>query len=155
MPASNLVGAGLLIALLTGAEAQQEQRFVLLPPSAATSVAELYPRKGPDRIDGSWQPKLAQIKALEAHLQDISKLRSYDAPDGAQIDHPDRYFRQYVAVVRAGEPVIYVNALCDVYDRPQWRQKFIPISDGGNCFWQAWYDPATATFSELAVNGRA
>ena len=155
MRTHNFIGVGFLIVLLTGAQAQQEQRFVLLPPSQANSLAEKYERKGPDRIDGTWQPTTSQIQALEANLSRISDLRSYDAPNGEQIEYPDRYFRQYVAVIRAGERLIYINALCDVRNIPQWRNQLVSVYDGGNCFWQAWYDPATGSFSELAVNGRA
>jgi hypothetical protein len=149
------IGASLLIVLLIGAQAQQEQRFVLLPSSAANSLAEQYPRKGPDRIDGSWQPTISQIKVLEANLHNISNLTSFDDPNGQKIEHPDRYFRQYVAVVRAGVRLIYINALCDVYHRPEWRNHLVRVLDGGNCFWQVWYDPATGSFSDLAVNGSA
>ena len=151
----NFIGAGFLIVLLTSAQAQQEQRFVLLPSIEAKSLAEKYDRKGPDRIDGSWRPAPSQIQALEANLSRISDLRSYDAPNGEQIEHPDRYFRQYVAAIRAGERLIYINALCDVRDVPQWRNHLVSPSDGTHCFWQAWYDPATGGFSELAVSGRS
>jgi hypothetical protein len=157
----NFIGAGLLSVLLIGARAQPEQRpeqmFVLLPPSEATSLAEKYERKGPDRIDGSWQPNLTQIKALEANLSRISDLRSDDAPsiekNDKKIDHPDRYFRQYVAVVRAGQRLIYINALCDTHNSPGWRSHLVSDFGGGYCFWQAWYDPATESFSDLTVNG--
>lgn len=155
MRTRNFIGVCLLLFLLINVKAQQEQRYVLLPHSESNTLADRYPRKGPDRIDGSWQPKLSQIEALEAHLQDISKLKSDDTPNGKQIDHPDRYLRQYVAVIQGGEPLIYINALCNVHSNPDWRHRLILVSDGGNCYWQAWYDPATATYFDLTINGRA
>jgi hypothetical protein len=153
MRTRSFIGAGLLIVLLTNSQAQQEQRFVLLPPGESNSLAEEFPRKGPDRIDGSWQPKIAQIKALEANLSHVSDLTSNYEPNGETVEHPDRFFRQYVAVVRGGQLLIYINALCDVHNRPEWRNHLVPVFTGGNCFWQAWYDPATGSFSELSVNG--
>lgn len=154
MQARNLIGTGFLLFLVC-AQAQQEQRFVLLPPRESNTLAEEFPRKGPERIDGSWQPTIAQIQTLETNLSRISDLTSDDNPNAQKIDHPDRYFRQYVAVVRAGERLIYINALCNVHSKPEWRTRLIRVLDGGNCYWQAWYDPVTGTFSELTVNGRA
>lgn len=152
MRTRNFIGACLLLLLLINAQAQQELRYVLLPPSESNTLADRYPRKGPDRIDGIWQPTTSQIKALESNLQNISSLRSDDAPNGQQIDHPARYFRQYVAVIQGGEPLIYINSLCNVHANPDWRHHLVSAFGGGNCYWQAWYDPATATYFDLTIN---
>jgi hypothetical protein len=147
--------ACLLIFLTTYARTQQEQRFVLLPEREANSLAKMYPKDGPDRINGGWQPSQPQIQSLEANLPHVSDLRSGGAPNGEKITHPELYFRQYVAVVRAGQKLIYVNAICQIRYAPDWREHVAVVMDGGNCFWQAWFDPATQKFSELYINGRA
>ena len=144
-----------LIFLITGAQGQQEQRFVLLPASEANSLARMYPKNGPEKIDGSWQPTKSQIETLEANLSHISDLRSGGAPNGEKIAHPEQYYRQYVPVVRDGQKLIYVNALCEVRFSTDWREHVAIVMDGGNCFWQAWYNPATEKFLTLYINGHA
>ena len=147
--------ASILIFLFTGAQGQQERRFVLLPASEAINLARMYPKKGPERIDGGWQPTQSQIETLEANLPHVSDLRSFGAPKGETIDHPEQYYRQYLAVIRAGQNLIYVNALCHVQYISDWRDHIAIVMDGGHCFWQAWYDPATEKFLTLYINGRA
>ena len=151
----NLIVASLLTSFFAGAQAQQESRFVLLPAGEAGSLAREYPKDGPDRIDGSWQPTKAIIDDLEASLPRISELRSFGAPNSAKIEHPGSYFRQYLAVIRGGKKKIYVNAMCDVTYSVDWRTHLATVTDGGNCFWQAWFDPATGKFTDLYINGRA
>ena len=155
MATRNLIVAGLLIFLITGVHGQQEQRYVLLPASEASNLARMYPKKGPERIDGSWQPTQTQIETLEANLPHVSDLKSFGAPKGETIKHPEQYYRQYLAVIRAGQSLIYVNALCQKQDISDWRNHVAIVMDGGSCFWQAWYDPATEKFLNLYINGRA
>jgi hypothetical protein len=147
------VETGLLVCLIAGAQGQREQRFVLLPASEATKFASDYPRAGPQSIGGSWQPTTSQVEVLESNLSLISSLRSGGAPNGTRIEHPERYYRQYLAVLRGGHALIFVNSLCDIKYNTDWRTHIAVVMDGGNCFWQAWYDPTTSKFSELMVNG--
>ena len=128
---------------------------MLLPASEVGSFARMYPTKGPERIDGSWQPTNDDIDTIEANLHYISDLRSFGAPNGEKIEHPDTYFRQYLAVFRGGQKRIYINAMCDVKYSTDWRTHLAIVMDGGNCFWQAWYDPATQKFLSLMINGVA
>jgi hypothetical protein len=77
-------------------------------------------------------------------------------PASIRIEHPDRYFRQYVAVLVDGRKEIFINALCDeVQPPPDWHTRLAIYSDGATCFWRAFYDPATGEFSELDINARA
>ena len=82
------------------------------------------------------------------------KIRGWEATN-IRIDHPDKYFRQYVGVRHRGKRQIYINAFCD--DRPpsDWRTRFYVVIDGATCDWHAFYDPGTKTFSDLTINGRA
>ncbi len=155
MRTKSLVIASTLAFLITGAHGQQEQRFVLLPASEVSNLAKDYPQYGPDKIDGSWLPSESQIGALEANVRHISDLRNGGAPNGEKIVHPEQYYRQYVAVVRAGQSLIYVNALCRIGNASYWRDHLYRVMDGGSCAWQAWYDPATEKFLSLSINGRA
>ena len=92
---------------------------------------------------------------IEANLPQIAELSNKDQDASRHIDDPNQYFRQYLAVVANGKRIIFVNALCKVEPGKDWRKHLIIVTDGGKCFWHALYDPATQTFSNLLVNGRA
>ncbi|MGD0801761.1 MAG: hypothetical protein ABR906_10630 [Terracidiphilus sp.] len=155
MSPRNFVVAVFLIVLNTCIHGQQRQQYVLLPSTETNNLANMFPKDGQEKIDGSWQPTKSQIETLETNITRISDLRSFGAPKGEKIEHPENYFRQYLAVVRAGKNLIYVNALCEVQYNIDWRNHVAIVWDGGNCYWQAWYDPATEKFSNLYINGRA
>ncbi len=117
----------------------------MLPAGAAVEIT-----KG-----GTWQPTAAEIGGLEFSLPLVPYLTTENRPasSGIRIDHPEQYFRQYVAVVGKSKKLIYVNAFCDQI--PNWRQGFVNIMDGGTCCWQALYDPNTYTFLTMWINGVA
>jgi hypothetical protein len=133
--------------LMRPPQGQSSIRSVLLPPSAATLIAS----------DGTWQPTKADVDGLEASLWQVSNLRQQNGPASgrSRIDHPEQYFRQYVAVIRKGKKLIYVNAFCHQDYASYWREQLVAVLDGGACFWQALYDPSIGRFSALTVNGEA
>jgi hypothetical protein len=118
-------------------------RFVLLPASEAILVPNA----------GTWRPTKADIDGLEARLQELSRVKAEDRSAGQiTVDHPRQYFRQYVAVIREGRKLIFVNAFCDEVQFPDWHQRLVVVFDGGSCYWQALYEPATHRFSALLVH---
>ena len=64
------------------------------------------------------------------------------------IDHPERYFRQYVAISRAGKRVLYINAFCDENPPAYWRKRLVIVADGATCYWQAFCDEEVFTFDD-------
>ncbi|MGB6973300.1 MAG: hypothetical protein WBD67_01320 [Terracidiphilus sp.] len=139
---------------LAAAPGQQEKKSVLLPESEVKSLAPHFQRTFLLRIQGAWQPSEAQMQRLKAGLSQVSSLRSVNSPPNVKIANPEKYFRQYLAVVRAGKKLIYVNAFCSAEDLPYWHSHLVTVMDGGDCFWQAWYDPITEKFFDLSINGR-
>jgi hypothetical protein len=139
-----IVIASFLCSILASIQGQQEQRFVVLPARVAGSVAS----------QGSWQPTKADIDGLEANLSKVSALKAEGWPSTIRIDHPQQYFRQYVAILRGGQRRIYVNAFCDEQLRSEWRDRLVVVNDGATCFWQALYDPTIKKFSNLRINAR-
>ena len=71
---------------------------------------------------------------------------------------PRKYYRQYAGILVDGHKIIYVNALCETaamkYET-YWRERYVSVFDGGECFWHLRYDRGTKRFSELMVNGVA
>ncbi|MGD0902786.1 MAG: hypothetical protein ABR924_07575 [Terracidiphilus sp.] len=158
MRARKWVVAGLLVLLTYSGRAQQEQRSALLPASEVKGVAARYPKTGPNRITGAWEPTKADIDGLEANLHQISDLSRRSASPSLRIEHPENYIRQYVGVLQAGKKRIFVYASCGFNGNqpppsPFWRDHLIFVSDGGNCVWQSLYDPSSKTFLELRING--
>ncbi|HEX5233767.1 MAG TPA: hypothetical protein VFW25_00410 [Silvibacterium sp.] len=144
--------AALLLLLTMSVQAQQAQRSVLLPPSDLSRPLLLSPG---DRIQpGNWKPNKADIDGLEAKLSTISGMKAERWEPSLHIEHPEQYFKQYVAVIRGGEKLIYVNAFCEDPPPADWRRRLVVVLDGGTCFWQALYDPSTREFSHLIINSR-
>lgn len=161
LPRRWVVIAFLCSALLPTAGASQEPRtssgsptplYVLLSGSEA-EIAILRSRLGP-KVAGGWKANGEIVAALESNLKNITSLRSGGGVKGIRIEHPEKYYRQYVPVVVAGRKLIYVNAFCRS-EVPDWRTHFVTILDGGDCVWSVLYDPATGQFSDLEVNGDA
>jgi len=127
-------------------------RFVLLP---ATEIATYAAVSGGARAHvENWEPTLGDINDLEANLSQITALSNKEPDANRHIDDPSQYFRQYLAVAVNGKKTIFVNALCSVEPGDSWRKHLIVVMDGGKCYWNAVYDPATQKFSDLVVNGR-
>ena len=109
-----------------------------------------------DPIIDYWTPTEADVAVLEASLPTF--LESEIPPDHYNrriLERLDLYKRQYFGLtLQAGQPVIYANFFCvDEFD--YWLESLVFVMDGGECFFQVLYDPATDEFSRLRVNGFA
>ena len=125
--------------------------FVLLPESEVTAYAGLF-GDSKKRLE-SWGPTVADIDDLNSNLSQISALSDKEPDTNRHIDHPDQYYRQYLAVVADGKKTIFVNAMCSIAQQENWRKRLHVANDGGTCFWHATFDPSTQQFSNLAING--
>ena len=109
-----------------------------------------------DPIIDYWTPEQAQVRELEAAL--IPFLEANFSLDDWRYgfwDDLESYKRQYYGVTfERGTPLIYANYFCvDEFD--YWRTGHVSVMDGGECFFQVLYNPATEEFSDLRVNGYA
>jgi len=125
--------------------------FALLPATETAEFARRFVESGVQVK--SWEPTVADMNDAESSLSQISALSSKNPGD--QINHPEQYFRQYLAVSIDGKKRLFLNAFCTSRGDGYWRTHLVFVYDGGNCFWHATYDPSTQKFSELRVNGRA
>jgi hypothetical protein len=130
---------------------------VVLSPTESAVAAKDFPRWPRETVNGTWTLSQSDVDGLESHLSHIADIpfpnRAYS---GSQIPHPEKYFRQYAGIVLNGHKIIYVNALCEEAGNKYetyWREHFVLVFDGGECFWHIRYDPETKRFSELIVNG--
>jgi hypothetical protein len=145
----------ILLLFISSVQSQQEKRSVLLPVHELKSVSDRYSSDRSEKYDGTWEPTKADLDGLEKSLPQVSKIKIFGWATKIHIEHPELYYRQYVAVLVAGKKMIFVNAFRYVQEFPQWRDRLVLVHDGDLCFWQALYDPATMRFSNLRINARA
>jgi len=105
-----------------------------------------------DMALGWWLPTAEEIAALEAALP--NHLRTFsDERTIALADKVGTYKRQYAGLVIDGRALIFVNALCFDPTDGGWTSGPIFVDDGGDCFFQLYYEPSTGGFRELSING--
>lgn len=126
---------------------------VLLPASETAAYARYYLRI-PGLPVRSWEPDRGNLAALEAALPQIKGLNA-QAHDPRHIPDPDRYLLQYLPIIQRGKKRIFVNAFCHAPTDVEWRSHLYVVVDGGECYWQVYYDPSDGKFSNLIINGRA
>jgi hypothetical protein len=54
--------------------------------------------------------------------------------------------------LREGRKLFYVSAFCESPPPERWHRQLYVVSDGGTCFWQAFYDPALKKYFHLTIN---
>ena len=116
----------------------------------AHSGAMLFGISGP-----FWTPTESQVRDLEQRLPDF--LKSSTEPR-ANLIQPKLagYKRQYFGFTIVGKRQILLNAFCDAGGpKDYWRSQVVFVLDGGECYFQASYDPATKSFTSLSINGEA
>ncbi len=102
-----------------------------------------------------WTPTEPQVRDLEDRLPDF--LKSSTEPR-ANLIRPKLagYKRQYFGFTIAGKKQILLNAFCDAGGpKDYWRSQIVFVLDGGECYFQVSYDPATKLFTSLSINGEA
>lgn len=153
LPWNRLVAVVLALCAV-GAHAQPEEQALILPQSEAKPMVgkTMEPKLV---TTGTWDPTETEVGPLEANLNQIANL-SHANSSYRRIEHPEKYFRQYLGLLAGSRKFIYVNAFCGINDgKPprEWRSKLVVIWDGGSCVWQAIYDVSTNKFISLSVNG--
>jgi hypothetical protein len=133
---------------------QTKTLWVLLPETEAERARQLCSRPGPPKFQGTWKPTDTDIQTMESRLSRISRLRTQSGIVGEQIEHPERYHRQYLGIVIDNRKFIFINAFCDSKPDDSWREMLVDICDGG-CSWGVVYDVAAGKFSHLEMNGVA
>ena len=132
----------LVLSMFIGVGAQSESNFVVLTTQLPHGIIA---------TQGTWNPSTIDIAKAERSIPQIATLAANHPSN--HIDHPERDFKQYVPIRQAGRNLLYVNGFCKAPS--YWHTQLVIVLDGGSCYWQALYDPATDKYSNLRVNGRA
>jgi hypothetical protein len=132
----------LILSMLIAVGAQPESNFVVLTTQLPHGIIA---------TQGTWNPSKIDIAKAEDSISQIATLAAIHPSN--HLDHPERDFKQYVPIRQAGRNLLYVNGFCKAPS--YWHTQLVVVLDGGSCYWQALYDPATDKYSNLTVNGRA
>jgi len=118
----------------------------------AELAANFYQGLTGEQASAYWTATPEDIAALEAalppYLQTAAAERSPDLWQNVAT-----YQRQYIGLVEADEPRIYANFFCNAPD--DWQQQPVLVMDGGDCFFQVEYLPASGQFENLIINGES
>lgn len=124
---------------------------IFTPEQTAASLREIG-----GNIADTWTPSTVAVAQLEAALPTFLQSAQNDwlRPDPPIWERVPEYKRQYLGIVEAGEKIIYANFFCSSFDE-NWHEQLVIILDGGDCYFQLKYNPATDEFFGFSVNGEA
>jgi hypothetical protein len=100
-----------------------------------------------------WTPTRADVLSMERKIEAYLKKAAARRSPNLWSKLP-AYKRQYAGVVRNGRKIIFTNFFCESLNT-DWKTTAIAVADGGDCFFNVLYDTASATFSDLQINGEA
>jgi len=102
-----------------------------------------------------WTPSESDILALENGLGTYLENNPERFTEGTPVwERLNEYNRQYIGLTLEGKQIIYANYFCDS-QQIDWRENFVFVLDGGDCYFQFKYDPNSREFFDLQVNGVA
>ena len=103
---------------------------------------------------GTWQPDATVVAEARAQLPAYAKQQA--SSKGLSLRAWSSYTFQYQgsSLPKSGRRVVYINAFCTPPSSYA-GQKFVRITDGGTCYFEAYYDPASKRFIGIAFHGLA
>jgi hypothetical protein len=107
---------------------------------------------GKAQLDGVWVPNAGDVAAFESGLA-AHMTKSVPAASKALPAKLKSYKRQWFGVTAGSKKLIYGNFLCEA--QPGWDQAVIMVDDGGDCYFQLFYDVASREYLGLVINGNA
>ena len=73
-----------------------------------------------------------------------------------QLSELKKYYLQYLVYLdENGDKWVYINAMCKVSDKLNWKKEMYSIADGGNCYWNMKINITKKTYSYVMINGYA
>jgi hypothetical protein len=100
-----------------------------------------------------WTPSESDVIAAEDGLIPfLGKSKDPKAPE--ILKQIGSYKRQYRGIVLGGRKQIFIRFFCEISSE-DWTSREMVVLDGGSCFFNLRFSPATKTFSNLWINGEA
>ncbi|MCC6993748.1 MAG: hypothetical protein IT370_03860 [Deltaproteobacteria bacterium] len=126
--------------------------LVLFPASQGPELAG--PSFGNDPIASYFRPELSEATRARTLL---GGFLAAHAPGVAQSKLDQRYLTyksQWVGFMVGTRRLLYGNFFCDDFGHA-WKTSPLSVDDGGDCFLQVVFEPATDAFFQLMINGNA
>lgn len=144
-----------LLAGCSGAGVTASKSWVIFPEGRAEEMGLGSWVASAADFGGYWTPSEEDVLKLEgqlaAFLSQNSTAFQRQPPVWEQLEN---YKRQYAGVTIQGRRVIYGNFFCSE-DGMDWKEDWVFVLDGGDCYFQLQFDVESGTFSKLTVNGEA
>jgi len=102
--------------------------------------------------------RLSTPGSLVLKSEDIDRLESA-LSEYLEKNHPFlrkkalSYGRQYVGALIEGKKIVFGNFFCSAETNWQQEKALIWFDDGGDCYFQFFYNPDTNTFKNFSING--
>jgi hypothetical protein len=107
---------------------------------------------GKAQLDGTWVPNAGDVAAFEsglaAHMTKSVPPASKDLPSKLK-----SYKRQWFGVTAGTRKLIFGNFFCR--ETSGWEEGVIMVDDGGDCYFQVFYDVTSREYLGLMINGNA
>ena len=117
----------------------------------------------------SWNPTDKDLNLVQEILDKAINDKEFDFLKKPIKKNLENYYRQYVPYINEnGERVIEINAFCEILENPpnpekgitewtkmDWKNEYVMVDDGGNCYWQITINIDTKEYKDLMVNGVA
>lgn len=99
---------------------------------------------------GSWRPDSRTLSRLTRQIK--SSVTAGAIAQGRKLPQWKTYTFQYQGRGEPGGKYVFVNAFC--IDEPAWplATRFMQVTDGGTCFFNVNYNPATNQFFSLLLH---
>lgn len=149
-----IIACGAIFSLLTGCRSTSSTTDVWTEGHAEKTGIGTWLSSESD-FGGYWTPTEEDILNLEgkldSFLRENSEQFNSQPPVWEQIKN---YKRQYAGLIINGKQLIYGNFFC-TETGVDWREEWVIVMDGGDCFFQLRFDMESGEFMNLMVNGEA
>ena len=146
-----------LAACTLSARNAQGENWVIFSAERASEMGIGKWVAGKDQTVEYWTPTEEDMTVLESGLRDFLQSNSNQFLNQSETpawERLDEYNRQYFGITLDGKNIVYGNFFCDNAG-VEWRKNIVVVMDGGDCFFQFQYDPASGEYFNLRVNGSA
>ncbi len=101
---------------------------------------------------GAWKPAEQTLEAIHSGLKPFVQKSAAD--QNKILAEWSKYTFQFQGQEKDGRKFVHINAYCIA--PPEYAEKrFVIVLDGGTCFFNVKFDPATHMYFELQFHGEA
>ena len=151
---SRITLSGILVTLFVGCNSSNPV-WTIFPEQRAEQMEIGSWVASDTELGGYWTPTEDDIPTLEGKLESFLRQNAESFRRQPSVwEQLFSYKRQYVGVIINEKQIIFGNFFC-TEPGVKWREEWVLVMDGGDCFFQLQFDVESGTFTKLTVNGEA